>query len=169
MRIVRIQPGKSKFSSLKSMQAVTGNGEVRKTFGAGKTGRVLYFAFGCYFAADLMGSRLGSGLRLIRQPGVIPRFGSGPCAGAVSPPVCRNEYSVAVTGLVEQFLTTIGNADLEALPAMFAADANVGTPAKIDGKWMQLRQCVAGRANQETYAAPLTSVISRFGQQALKT
>jgi ketosteroid isomerase-like protein len=40
----------------------------------------------------------------------------------------------AVTGLVERFLTTIGNADLEALPAMFAANANVGTPAQIDGK-----------------------------------
>jgi ketosteroid isomerase-like protein len=41
----------------------------------------------------------------------------------------------AVTGMVERFLTTIGNADLEALPAMFAANANVGTPATIDGKW----------------------------------
>lgn len=41
----------------------------------------------------------------------------------------------AVTDMVERFLATIGNADLEALPAMFAANANVGTPAKIDGKW----------------------------------
>jgi len=54
-------------------------------------------------------------------------------APASSPAQSADEQ--AVTGAVERFLTTIGNGDLEALPAMFAAGANIAVPAKVDGRW----------------------------------
>ena len=41
----------------------------------------------------------------------------------------------AVTDTVERFLSTLGNGDLEALPAMFFSTASVAVPSKVDGKW----------------------------------
>jgi ketosteroid isomerase-like protein len=40
----------------------------------------------------------------------------------------------AVTNTVERFLTTLGNGDLEALPAMFFSQSSIAVPAQVDGK-----------------------------------
>lgn len=41
----------------------------------------------------------------------------------------------AVQGVVNRFLIAIGSYDLEALPAMFTANANIGAVAPRDGRW----------------------------------
>ena len=37
---------------------------------------------------------------------------------------------------VEQFLTTLGDGDLDAIPAMFVSNANIGATSWRDGKWV---------------------------------
>jgi len=46
--------------------------------------------------------------------------------------------------LVEQFLTTIGEGNLDALPAMFVPDANIGAASFRDGEWITSTQTFAG-------------------------
>jgi ketosteroid isomerase-like protein len=41
-----------------------------------------------------------------------------------------------VKDLVDQFLITLGEGDLDALPAMFVSNANIGTASLRDGKWV---------------------------------
>ena len=41
-----------------------------------------------------------------------------------------------VKDLVDQFLITLGEGDLDALPAMFVSRANIGTASLRDGKWV---------------------------------
>jgi ketosteroid isomerase-like protein len=41
-----------------------------------------------------------------------------------------------VKDFVEQFLTTLGDGDLDALPAMFVSNANIGAASWRDGKWV---------------------------------
>ena len=41
-----------------------------------------------------------------------------------------------VKDVVDQFLISIGNGDLDALPAMFVSDANIGSASLRDGRWV---------------------------------
>jgi hypothetical protein len=41
-----------------------------------------------------------------------------------------------VKDLVDQFLITLGDGNLDALPAMFVSNANIGTASLRDGKWV---------------------------------
>jgi hypothetical protein len=41
-----------------------------------------------------------------------------------------------VTDFVEQFLTTLGDGDLDAIPAMFVSNANIGAASWREGKWV---------------------------------
>jgi len=54
-----------------------------------------------------------------------------------------------VKDFVDQFLTTVGEGDLDALPAMFVPNANIGTASLREGKWV---------ASTKTFAAWLTEL-----------
>ena len=41
-----------------------------------------------------------------------------------------------VKDIVDQFLISIGDGDLDALPAMFVSNANIGTASLREGKWV---------------------------------
>ena len=41
-----------------------------------------------------------------------------------------------VKDLVDQFLITLGNGDLDAIPAMFVSNANIGTATWREGEWV---------------------------------
>jgi len=41
-----------------------------------------------------------------------------------------------VKDVVDQFLITLGNGDLDALPAMFVSNANIGSASLREGKWV---------------------------------
>ncbi len=41
-----------------------------------------------------------------------------------------------VKDLVDRFLLAVGDGDLDALPAMFVSEANIGTASQREGKWV---------------------------------
>ena len=69
----------------------------------------------------------------------------------------------AVKIAVEQFLLAIGNGDLEALPPMFTANANIGAARYRDGEWVAITytfeefySMLKSRANAGKYQEPVS-------------
>ena len=56
--------------------------------------------------------------------------------GGLSSASGQSEDEEAVKKLVETFLIAVGDGDLNALPGMFAANANIGTASLRDGSWV---------------------------------
>ena len=52
----------------------------------------------------------------------------------------QSEDERAVQGLVKRFLIAVGDGDLDALPAMFASNANIGTSSLREGMWIASTQ-----------------------------
>ena len=50
--------------------------------------------------------------------------------------LARSGDEDAARGLVESFLVAVGEGDLDALPGMFVARANIGTASLRDGSWV---------------------------------
>ena len=50
--------------------------------------------------------------------------------------LAQSEDEKAVRDLVERFLVALGDGDLDAVPDMFASDANIGTASLRDGSWV---------------------------------
>ena len=50
--------------------------------------------------------------------------------------LAQSEDEEAAKGLVESFLVAVGDGNLDALPAMFVSDANIGTASLRDGSWV---------------------------------
>lgn len=50
--------------------------------------------------------------------------------------VTQGSDEQAVKDVVERFLSALGDGDIDALPAMFTAKANIGIAALRDGKWV---------------------------------
>jgi len=48
----------------------------------------------------------------------------------------ENDDEQAVKAFVVDFLTAVGDGDLDALPVMFVANANIGTASLRDGQWV---------------------------------
>jgi len=54
----------------------------------------------------------------------------------LSSAVAQSDDEVAAKGLVESFLIAVGDGNLDALPGMFASNANIGTASLRDGSWV---------------------------------
>lgn len=50
--------------------------------------------------------------------------------------LAQGEDEAAVKGIVESFLTAVGDGDLDALPEMFVSSANIGTASLRNGEWI---------------------------------
>lgn len=70
----------------------------------------------------------------------------------------------AVKDLVEQFLTAVGNYDLEVIPGMFSDKANIAGASLRDGKWstytitiQEFMERLKSRENPTKYTEPVSN------------
>lgn len=70
----------------------------------------------------------------------------------------------AVINLVEQFLTAVGNYDLDAIPEMFSEKANIAGASLRDGKWttytltiQEFMERLKSRSNPTKYTEPVSN------------
>lgn len=79
-----------------------------------------------------------------------------PFCFAVSPArAADNPDELAVKAVVERFLSSLGNGDYEAVPALFAPKATISHPAKIDGQRTMINETF------EEWFAPLLAATTR--------
>jgi ketosteroid isomerase-like protein len=77
--------------------------------------------------------------------------------------LAQSEHEDAVKGLVERFLSAVGEGDADALSDMFASDANIGTASLRDGQWVtstmafeKWQQALRSRTTWQRFREPVT-------------
>lgn len=75
-------------------------------------------------------------LRKLARPVISSIFGIAMLFAVLSSAWGESDDEQVVKDIVDQFLITIGNGDLDDLPAMFVLDANIGSASLRDGKWV---------------------------------
>ena len=66
----------------------------------------------------------------------LTAIGSALFFAPISNAQAETDEEQVVKDIVTQFLTSIGDGDLDALPAMFAANANIGAVSLREGEWV---------------------------------
>ena len=75
-------------------------------------------------------------LRNFTRPIIFSVVGIAMLFAVLSSAWGESDDEQVVKDVVDQFLITLGNGDLDALPAMFVSNANIGSASLREGKWV---------------------------------